>query len=107
MACVLIVCCCFWLNFDDLDCFNDMFRFYYFFAYKAGNRPQSGPLPITNRVTTCYNPHKWPYKWVAGIIIASISGAGILLITRKGPLCTPLESGFRNNDSRISTPIRL
>ena len=47
MACVLIVCCCFWLNFDDLDRFNDMFRFYYFFAYKVGNRPQSGPLPIT------------------------------------------------------------
>ena len=33
-----------------------------------------------------YNPYKWPYKGVTGVITA-ISGVIILLITGRGPLC--------------------
>ena len=36
-------------------CFNYIFRFFYFSACTVGNRLQSGPLPIINRVTTPIN----------------------------------------------------
>ena len=36
------------------------------------------------------NPHKWPYKWVAGVT-TPISGVITLLITSRGPLCSRMH----------------
>ena len=46
---------------------------------------QSGPLPVCK---WSYNPYKWPYTWVTGVI-TSISGVITLLKTEGYPQNTP------------------
>ena len=41
-----------------------------------------------NRYKQNYNPYKWPYKWVTGVV-SPIRGATTLLIAGRGPSCMP------------------
>ena len=46
---------------------------------------QDGPY---NRYKRNYNPYKWPYKWVTGVV-SPIRGVTTLLIAGRGPSCMP------------------
>lgn len=65
------------------------------FPLKACDR---GPLPDINGVI--YNPYKWRYKWVSGIIIILI-GAIVPCITIWGPPC--VGCGNLGETCRVNT----
>ena len=59
-----------------------------------------GPLPVINGVI--YNPYKWPYKWVAGVITLLIEVI-FPFITGRGPPC----SRFVNMERHLGLPAHL